>query len=162
MPDRRDQARGGDQDADLPAAPTHNNQQPSKPTSLNGTSALPDESQFETWLGMRRKIVGLEADEARVRLLDSVADFAEAKAEEASHQAAAEPARQKMSLWERGVKLLLIALLTLAVITLAVAMFFVSPLLLYLGLPVTAIAAWKRFGKKKRDEKDAAEGEEDS
>jgi hypothetical protein len=41
-------------------------------------------------------------------------------------------------------------------------MFIVSPLLLYLGLPVTAVAAWKRFGnKEKRDWKDSSEDEGD-
>jgi hypothetical protein len=111
---------------------------------------------------MRRKIVGLEADEAKARLLGSVADLAKAKAEEAGHQAAAEPARQKMSLWERAIKLLLIAILTLVVSGIAIAMFIVSPLLLYLGLPVTAVAAWKRFGnKEKRDWKDSSEDEGD-
>lgn len=160
MPDPKDQARGSGQDADLPAAPTNKNQLPSEPTRPDATPSLTaDGPGFETWLEQRRQLTGLAADEARARLLDSVADFAEAKAEEASHQAAAEPSRQRMSLWERGVKLLLIAVLTLAVIGLAIATFLFSPWLLSLGLPPLAVAAWKRFGKKGDSRYDEDEGD---
>lgn len=159
MSDSQDQPRQGGREAHFPPAPSNNSQLPSEPTRSGDTSTLtPDGLGFDEWLEMRKKLVDLQGDEAQVRLLDSVADLAKAKAEEAGYQAAAETKRQAMSLWERAVKLLLVALLTLAVIGLAIATFVFRPWLLSLGLPLTAIAiaAWKRFGnKEKRDRKDS-------
>jgi hypothetical protein len=163
MPNSPEQPRQGGREANFSVARTNNSQPSSKPTHSGNTSTLtPDGLGFEERLERNRKLIGLKAEEARLRLLDSVADLAEAKAEEAGHQAAAESARQKMSLWERAIKLLLIAILTLAVTGLAIAMFIVNPWLLYLGLPITAIAAWKRFGsKEKHNRKDFSEDEGD-
>ena len=77
MPDPQDQARGSGQDADLPAAPTNKSQPPSDTTHPNATPSLTtDGSGFENWLEHRRNMVGLAADEAQARLLDSVADLA--------------------------------------------------------------------------------------
>lgn len=161
MSDSQDQPRQGGREANFPVARTNNSQPSSTPTRSGDTSnPAPDGLGFDEWLEMRKKLVGLGVEEAQMRLLDSVADLAEAQAEEAGHQAAAEPKRQTMSLWERAVKLLLVALLTLAVIGLAIAMFFFSPWLLSLGLPLTAIAAWQRFGKKEKEERKSRSDDE--
>lgn len=156
MSDSQDQPRQGGREANFPVARTNNSQPSSKPTRSDDTSSLAmDGLSFDEWLEMRTKLVDLQGEEAQARLLDSIADLAKATAEEAGHQAAAEPARQKMSLWERGVKLSSDALLTLTIIGLVIAMFVVSPWL-FLGLPPAAVAAWKRFGnKEKRDRKDS-------
>jgi|SRR6478735_2317353 len=124
MPNSPEQPRQGGREANFSVARTYNSQPSSRPTHSGDTSTLnPDGLGFDEWLDRRKKLVGLQVEEVQLHL-------------------------QKMSLWERGVKLLLVALLTLTVIGLAIAMFIVSPWLVSLGLPLTAGAAWKRFGKK--------------
>lgn len=160
MSDSQDQPRQGGREAHFPVARTNNSQASSKPTRSGGTSnPASDGLGFDEWLEMRKKLVELQGDEAQARLLESFADLAKAKAEEVGHKATAEPVRQKMSLWERGVKLFLEASLTLTIIGLAIAMFVVSPWL-SLGLPPAAFAAWMRFGKEE-DHKTSSNGEGD-
>lgn len=161
MPDSQDQPRRGSREAHFPVARTNNRKLPAEPTLSGDTSTLdPDGLGFDEWIERNKQLIGLRAEEAQLRLLDSVADLAEAHAEEAGHQAAAEPARQKMSLWERAVKLFSDALLTLTVIGLAIAILLVSPWL-SLGLPLTAVAAWRRFGHKGEDHRPPADDEGD-
>lgn len=136
MPDSQDQPRRGGREANFPAARTNSSQPSSKPTRSVDTPILtPDGLGFDEWLEMRRKLVGLGVEETELR-------------------------SQAMSLWERGVKLLLVALLTLTVIGLAIAMFIVSPWVISLALPLTAGAAWRRFGKQE-SRRDSREDEGD-
>lgn len=131
MPDSQDQPRRDDREVNFPPALTNNSQLHPESTRSGDTSTLtPEGLGFEEWLERRKKLVGLGVEEAQLRL-------------------------QTMSLWERGVKLLLVVLLTLTVIGLAIATFVVSPWLISLGLPLTAGAAWKRFGRKEDEDRNA-------
>jgi hypothetical protein len=114
-------------------------------------SLAPAWPEFETLLEMKQRLLDLQADEARLRRLNAGADVAEAKAEEARHQAIAEPKRQQMTLRERttallleSLKYVLAALLTLAIIALQVVGFLINPWYLSLNLLIACLGLWAR------------------
>jgi hypothetical protein len=119
----------------------------SKPAP-DGETPLPAPGREDPQPGLetQRQLQGLEAEKAVVRWMNAVADEAQAKADEAKHRAEKEPKRQRMSLWERGIRYGLLTLLTLAAIGLEVALFVVSPWLFSLSLLIAGIAAVKQFG----------------
>jgi len=153
-PDRR-------REAVFKARNSASSSQPSKSASEpTGENLLvPSWGRFETWLEMTHRLLGLQAEEASLRRIDAAATQAAAKAEEAAQRAAAEPERQKISLLERTVELLLrvlkyglAALLTLVVIGLEIALFAFSPGLFSLNLLVAFGVIWRQVARREKRE----------
>lgn len=116
-----------------------------------GSSSTRDWDAFETRVEMTRRLLGLKTEEAHARRLDAAATQAEAKAEEASHRAAAEPERQSVSLLERTFRMAVEALkhgvLALLVLILAgtqIAGFIISPWFFSLNLLIAVLGLWAR------------------
>jgi hypothetical protein len=128
-----------------------NGSRPDEPPEPAAEPDLSSWAKFETWLKMRRGLLGLRTDEAHLRRIDAAATQAVAKAEEANHRAAAEPERQKVSILERTFRLAMellkycvLVLLTLVLAGIQIAGFIISPWFFSLNLLIAAVGFWVR------------------